>query len=85
MKIMKIYFMLIVFLGCQGSKYQWFDGTLEEAKTHAVEAIECHIEGLLKDKEPVPLPQLISVHKKNSDFSDGVWAFVEVEFSKVHL
>ena len=59
--------------------------TIEEAKSNAVEAIECHIEGLLKDNEPVPTPQHISVHKGNPDFSDGVWAYVEVEFSKVQL
>lgn len=28
--------------------------TLEEARKHAVEAIQCHIEGLLKDGDPIP-------------------------------
>ena len=25
----------LVFLGCQGSRYEWFEGTLEEAKADA--------------------------------------------------
>lgn len=28
--------------------------TLEEAKANAAEAIKCHVEGLLKDGDPVP-------------------------------
>ena len=30
--------------------------TLDEALIEAVEAIDCHIEGLLMDGEPIPLP-----------------------------
>ena len=26
---------ILVFIGCQRSQYQWFDGTLEEAKAAA--------------------------------------------------
>lgn len=28
--------------------------TLEEAKANAAEAIQCHVEGLIKDGDPVP-------------------------------
>ena len=35
MKRMITCLVALVFLGCQGSRYQWFDGTLEEAKSAA--------------------------------------------------
>ena len=35
MKHMQTFLLIVMFLGCQGSRYQWFDGTLEEAKSIA--------------------------------------------------
>jgi len=29
------YLAVLVFLGCQGSRYQWFEGTFEEARAAA--------------------------------------------------
>lgn len=57
--------------------------TLDEALTQVVEAIECHLEGLLLDGEPIPTPQTVEVHQHNPDYSDGVWAYVTVDLTKL--
>ncbi|MBE2225020.1 MAG: type II toxin-antitoxin system HicB family antitoxin [Anaerolineae bacterium] len=57
--------------------------TIDEALVEAVEAIECHIEGLLLDQEPVPVPNSIEYHQSNPDFADGIWALVSVDLSKL--
>jgi len=59
--------------------------TIEEALANAQEAVECHIEGILIDSEPIPVPSNIENHKDNPDFKDGVWAIVEVDLSKLSL
>lgn len=58
-------------------------GTLDEALNGAVEAIECHLEGLLMDGEPIPSPQSIEHHRSNPDYEDEVWAIVAVDISKL--
>lgn len=55
----------------------------DEALAQAVEAIECHIEGMLLDGEPVPLPKRIEEHQANPNFAEGVWALVTVDISKL--
>lgn len=57
--------------------------TMDDALAQAVEAIECHFEGLLLDNEPLPTPQTISIHQQNPDYQDGVWALVTVDLSKI--
>ena len=57
--------------------------TVDDALAQAVEAIECHIEGLLLDKEPIPLPKSIEHHQSNSDYAGGIWAVVSVDVSKL--
>ena len=57
--------------------------TLDEAMNEAVEAIECHLEGMLMDEEPVPIPQNIENYRGNPDYQDGVWAIVEVDIVKL--
>lgn len=57
--------------------------TVDEALVAVVEAIECHIEGLLFDEEPIPQPNSIEIHKNNPEFADGVWAVVSVDLSKL--
>lgn len=58
--------------------------TVDDAVSNAIEAIECHVEGLLIDGETVPLGKPIEVHKENPDFSDAyVWLFVDVDLSKL--
>lgn len=57
--------------------------TLDAALLEVVEAIECHLEGLLLDEEPLPPPQSIENHQANPDYADGVWAFVNVDLAKL--
>ena len=57
--------------------------TLDEALQEVVEAIECHLEGLLLDGEPFPSPQPIEIHQTNLDYAGGVWAFVTVDLTKL--
>lgn len=37
--------------------------TLDEALQEVVEAIECHLEGLLADGEPIPMPKPVALHR----------------------
>jgi predicted RNase H-like HicB family nuclease len=57
--------------------------TIDDALAQAVEAIECHIEGVMLDGEPIPKPSPIELHQKNPDYADGVWAFVSVDLNKL--
>lgn len=57
--------------------------TLEEALQEAAEAIECHMEGLLLDGEPVPAPRAIDYHHSNPDYAGGTWAFIAVDMAKL--
>ncbi|MEI7841511.1 MAG: type II toxin-antitoxin system HicB family antitoxin [Gallionellaceae bacterium] len=57
--------------------------TLDEAMELAHEAVECHIEGLLLDGEPLPAVHPIEYHQRNADYADGVWALVEIDLSKL--
>ena len=57
--------------------------TMEEALTNAVEAIECHLEGLLFDGEAIPQAQAIETHLENADFAGGTWALVSVDLSRL--
>lgn len=57
--------------------------TFDEALSEAVDAIECHLEGLLLDEEPIPPPQPIEIHQVNPDYAGGVWAVVNVDLTKL--
>ena len=57
--------------------------TLEDALTQAVEAIECHLEGLLLDGDEIPPAQSIETHLKNRDYAGGTWALVSVDLSRL--
>ena len=57
--------------------------SIDEALESAVEAAECHIEGLLIDSEDIPLPIAIESHREDSSFNDGIWAFIDVDLSKL--
>ncbi len=57
--------------------------TVDDALAQAVEAIECHLEGLLIDHDPVPAPQTIELHQQNPDYAGGIWALVTVDLSKI--
>lgn len=57
--------------------------TLDEALLEVVEAIECHLEGLLIDGESIPTPQSVEHHQSNPDYADGVWALVAIDLAKL--
>jgi predicted RNase H-like HicB family nuclease len=57
--------------------------TLEDALTQAVEAIECHLEGLLLDGDEIPPAQSVETHRKNRDYAGGTWALVSVDLSRL--
>lgn len=55
----------------------------EDALANAREAIECHVEGMLEDGEPVPQAMSIERHKNNEFAQDAVFALVSVDLSKL--
>jgi predicted RNase H-like HicB family nuclease len=57
--------------------------TIDEAMQNATEAIECHLEGMLIDQEPIPNPSCVENLQKNMDYADGIWALVSVDISKL--
>lgn len=57
--------------------------TCDEALANAIEAIECHLEGLLMDNEPVPVGATIDRWIDNKEFSDGIWAFIDIDLSLI--
>ena len=57
--------------------------TVDDAIVQTVEAIECHIEGLVLDSETIPTPRSIEFHQKNPDYADGIWALVSVTLDKL--
>jgi predicted RNase H-like HicB family nuclease len=57
--------------------------TLEEAIVSSREAIECHVEGLLMDGEPLPGSKPLQEHQANNDYRAGTWALVDVDVSKL--
>lgn len=57
--------------------------TIEQAMQNAQEAIECHIEGLLADNDPLPLKKSVESHLENPEYKDGVLAVVDVDLSKL--
>ena len=59
--------------------------SIEEAIAMSQEAAECHIEGMLLDSEPIPVPTSIESHKDNPNYKDGLWALVDIDISKLSL
>ena len=57
--------------------------TIQEAMKNAVEAIECHVEGILLDEENLPTAKSIDHYAHLEDYQGGTWALVEVDLSKL--
>jgi len=57
--------------------------TMEDAMTNVVEAIECHLEGLLFDGDAIHEVQSVETHQRNNAFAGGTWALVSVDLSKL--
>jgi predicted RNase H-like HicB family nuclease len=59
--------------------------TVDEALAMAKEAIELHLEGLIRDGMPVPRPGKIERHQRNADYRGGTWAVVTVDPSALRV
>ena len=57
--------------------------TLDEAQNQALEAIQCHIEGMLLDGEPIPEPKDLAYYQNNPDYADGTWKFVAITLPNI--
>ncbi len=55
--------------------------TLDEALENSEEAVLTHIEGLLMDDDPIPVPTAIDRISHLKDFSEGIWAIVNCDLS----
>lgn len=55
--------------------------TLDEALNLAREAIECHLEGLILDGDPIPERRTLEEHQANPENAGGLWAVVEVDLA----
>lgn len=58
------------------------DDTFDEALDSVIEAIDLHLEGLVEDGGEIPIPGSIAQHRVNPDFTDGIWAVVDVNVSR---
>ncbi len=65
-------------LGCYSA-----GDSADEALSNAIEAIECHVEGLLADGEPIPAAKPLEHYQHKKDFAGGIWALVDVDLSKL--
>ena len=50
---------------------------------NAIEAIECHLEGLLMDNETLPVGSSLDNWIYHQDFQGGIWAFVDIDLSQI--
>ncbi|MEM8720837.1 MAG: type II toxin-antitoxin system HicB family antitoxin [Cyanobacteria bacterium P01_G01_bin.39] len=62
--------------------------TMQEAVQNAMEAIECHVEGILVegiliDNEELPIAKDMEQYVSQEDYQGGTWALVEADLSKL--
>lgn len=57
--------------------------TVEEAINNTHEAIECHLQGLLLDKEAIPIKKTLEHHLDSKELKDAVLALVDIDISKI--
>ena len=57
--------------------------TMEEALSNVVEAIECHLEGMLFDGESIPEARSVEVYQRKKAYRGGTWALVKVDLSRL--
>ncbi|MCR9192590.1 MAG: type II toxin-antitoxin system HicB family antitoxin [Gammaproteobacteria bacterium] len=55
----------------------------DEALQNSIEAIQCHLEGLLLDNESLPVASSIDNWVDDQDYQDGVWAMVDVDLAQI--
>ena len=56
--------------------------TFDAALDCVLEAIDLHLEGIVEEGGDVPVPRSIAAHRSQPDYTDGVWALVDVDTSK---
>lgn len=57
--------------------------SIDDALTNAVEAIECHLESMLIDGDPIPPVRTVEFHQQDPLYVDGIWALAPVDISKL--
>ena len=58
--------------------------SMEDALQQIKEAIECHLEGILLDGEPIPSPTLdYTVLAESKDYEGGIWHLIEIDLNKL--
>jgi predicted RNase H-like HicB family nuclease len=59
--------------------------SLNDALDNVVEAINLHVQGLMRDSGFVPAPKSVDEHKANPDFADAhYWTTVDVTDTTAH-
>ena len=56
--------------------------SFDDALSNVQEALAFHFESMLIDGDELPCLNSIEHHKKNPDYQDGVWAYVDFEILK---
>ena len=57
--------------------------TIEQAIENAKEAIECHLEGLLLDGDPIPVKKPLEQHLDNPNLKDAILAIIHIDLTKI--
>ena len=57
--------------------------TVADVLTQAVEAVECHLEGMLLDGDPIPEPKDIAFHETNPEYANGLWKTITIKFPEL--
>ena len=57
--------------------------TIADVLKQAVEAIECHLEGMLLDDDPIPEPKDIAFHETDPEYAEGVWKTITIKFPEL--
>ncbi len=57
--------------------------TYDDALNNVIEAIECHLEGLLLDNESLPVGTSLERWIADDSYKGGVWAFVDIDLSQM--
>lgn len=56
--------------------------TFDEAVQNAYEAIDLHVETMIEDGAPLPLPKAISEHQQDELLADAVWVVIDAPVEK---
>jgi predicted RNase H-like HicB family nuclease len=56
--------------------------SFDEALADARGAIDAHVETLIEDGSGMPAVRSIAEHRKNPDYEDAIWGFVDVPVEK---